>query len=371
MERITDKVKITPKTGKEFRAIKREWELTDDNLEFLHAGLIGNIKVNFTKELSEKTITTFTNFRDSGSSSTASDNMRRELIELDCIDETYHVISTPIYHLFMYYISLTIKKDEQLAKDIFKLMCYRIITSLLSQRFGLFKSDYAVSKAAFEGLSNQYKIKSLGSWDKYFSYRFDNDIGKDGKWYKELLRYECSDILLIIADVQNKIRKTINLLTGTVMDTYQDKTAIRVLSANVTDEEGKLKVRDIVATDIESAINIRKLSPKIVTIVTRLVIAKKEDILGVLTKIEEYKDRDALYIRIIRHTHGMIYDRFGSVSKTLDELVTIIQSYYTSSGSSASAKELKSDINDIIDFKRLTVAVILYVYILSMTLKEK
>ena len=372
MEYITDNAKITPSVSKAFRAMKREWELTDDNLEFLHSGLIGNIKINFTKEVSDSIISNFTIVDNGGREGMASENMRNELIQLRCIDETYHVISTPIYHLFIYYIKLSIKKDEDLARDIFKLMCYRIITSLVSQRFSAFTGDYAVSKAAFENLSNQYKIKSLGTWDRYFDYRFDKDISKeDGKWYKELLKYSCDDVLLIIADVQNKIRKTVNLLTGTVFETYQDKASIRMLSANVADEEGKLKVREVISTDIEGAVNIRKLSPKIMHIVTRLTTAKREDISDILDKFEKHKDRDALYIRIIRHTHGMIYDRFGKLNKSLDELVTIIHSYYTSSGASADTKVLKSDINDIIDYRRLTVAVILYVYIVSMTLKEK
>jgi len=300
----------------------------------------------------------------------ASENMRKELIELKCIDPTYHVISTPIYHVLMYYMRLAIKKDERLAMDIFKLMCYRIITSLLSQRFGIFQGDYATSKAAFEILSNQYKIKSLGTWDKYFEYRFTNDISKDGKWYRELLKYDCDDILLIIADVQNKIRKTINLLTGTVFEKYQDRLAIRVLSSTVADEEGNLKVRDIVANNIEAAVNVRKISPKIVTIITRIVRADREDVMEVLEAVDNHKSRDDLYVRIIRHSHTMIYEKFGKTSKALDELIMVIRSYYTSSGSSPETKALKAEINDIIDHKRLTVAVVLYIYIVSMTLKE-
>jgi hypothetical protein len=347
--------KVDNKLKRMIREYRINWELDDNNSEFVHNALTGNIKINFKREYSILFFELFTNHSER--------EFKEAFHALDCIEKNHVVKSMPIYNVLFYFIHLgMIDGDEEFINDCFLIYSYRIITSLISRRFKLYKSDDGVSKLSFEELSKKSKLKTLGSWKAVFLYR-SAEI-QDGVWAERIINYDCEEVGYIIADQQNKIRKMTNKLTEGINKVYKDKTSIRNISMDTTTEDGSVHVRDITTSMIEDVISDYNINPKIVNVVASVANVKYKALLATINKVDNDSSRDELIRNILQHIDTYLKSKFGTEKKPLDVTLITILNYYKNSRLDDIGRGNKNRIMKIMGTKtNVSQAFVVYVYL--------
>lgn len=169
---------------------------------------------------------------------------------MEGIDLNRKVSSNPFnltigYLMYRFINSKVIGKDLNKAlTELYLIFAYKVTGSLLSKFFS-FNTTEAIARATYEKLNNKFMLKQKGSWQALYEYRAIDTHAPNGLHYKRLKRYNASDAVYVINDLQGRIREYIKNIYEVFMNVIKDGTAIRSSSAIEIAEDGD-SIRDIV-----------------------------------------------------------------------------------------------------------------------------
>lgn len=162
------------------------------------------------------------------------------------------IASNPFYSVTVWLMRKHLNNPKML-RELYLIFAYKYMTNIYYGYFS-YKVDIKIAKAVFEKLSNNFKLKRLGSWEAYLEYRTKDILpgktpdtdGTDVKYLK--LDYNISPVeqlVRVIADLTNRIRLTIQAQYNILNNTVKDKSKHIGTSSNMAeDEEGNKYLAD-------------------------------------------------------------------------------------------------------------------------------
>jgi len=244
-------LEIDKEFAKIVRVFRLSWMSKGDHALFFSGTLLGTHKVVFSHE-DEYDLTTRIfgcDIRD----------IQKKLNNLDDIDPSHSVASNPIYLILVYLIyktkhsKLSNGDKEELIVNLGLIMLYKMLTSLLSRRFGDYQLDESIAKIAYERLTNKYLSKKFDSWQELLEY-YAEELVHNNTVEKKFDKFNTTNATLIVSGVQTKLRGVINNLYSIIIDIRDSKSSMLTI-AHTSDTEGGETI-DAINNDIETTINL-------------------------------------------------------------------------------------------------------------------
>lgn len=170
--------------------------------------------------------------------------MKRHVNSISSINKSFKVVSDPLNIMLIYTAHVFMVSDikqqikEQAVVAVLMYLQYKFFTSLSGHRFR-YKPDINVMRAMFEGLSNKFDIKRLGTWRSVIEERAKAFIAKGSIHYDTLVKFDDdAKILYVITDLQSRLRNQVNIITEEFMKAKENKNAITIYSNIGTDIDG-------------------------------------------------------------------------------------------------------------------------------------
>ena len=190
--------------------------------------------------------------------------------------------------------SIHSKAKEQAYLDLFSILAYRLLTSMIANSFH-FNLDKDLAETVYESMSRRFLIKRLGSWNALITYRA-KDFQAKGIYNKRLSKAKDVDIVKLVAAISTRLKdhfKEQYSLIETVKENKEKR-----LSTNVTkngeDGEYILDTQNInkeyfnyalAMVPIKSEFIDKDIFDIVTSIYTR---AKKKEVLSVLTYMSDH-----------------------------------------------------------------------------------
>lgn len=175
------------------------------------------------------------------------EKLQKEIYSVDGINPDFNVSSDALYLTTMYLVhgflfESDLSKDDKIAaaREAYYIFAYRAISSLITHYFK-YKLDSQVALVVYERLTNRFKLKQLGSWQKLFEYRSKDLIETSGLHHNTLKKFNTDDIVKLVNDVQGRIRETIRNIFAVLMEVIESGetfTKSTLLERNLNEEEG-------------------------------------------------------------------------------------------------------------------------------------
>lgn len=235
MDEIFSHIKIDKDLMLSVEHFKIDWISRHNHTEFLSGPYIGVVPIKFTKE-DENTF-----FIDLFRVDVRS--YRKKLKQISTLDFNRTVATNPLYLLAVYFMyktyqsNLSTKDKETFVKNLGLIITYKMMTSLLYRRFSEFDLPIDIAKLAHERLSNRFIIKEVGNWNNYFNRRVE-DLTPNNTIYKKFLKFNGESAMIIIADLQSRIRSNVNHVMSVIEDVRLNKDSIKTISHLVEDSDG-------------------------------------------------------------------------------------------------------------------------------------
>lgn len=176
--------------------------------------------------------------------------LERRLIALPGVNEDWIVSSDTmnlsiawLSHVLYHAPKLSDKEKHQAMVDIFLILQYKYLTSLL-YRYFKFPCDKAVAEATYSQLSYKFDIKKYGNWQALFNARAEEIISDKGIW-KDVIRELDNDVRIgkMLADIQGRIRDMMKNIYG-VLDRVR-KQGVRISStSSIIEHDGEQVLKD-------------------------------------------------------------------------------------------------------------------------------
>lgn len=306
---------------------------------------------------------------------------------------TNPVLQTMCYTMHRFIVDGKIKGRalEDALRECYYIFSYKVFGSLIYSYFK-FTPSPALAKATYEGLSNRYLIKRLGSWGAVMEYRARTVIPEDGAQVGRLRTYTTDDAVRTVNDLQGAIRRTIVEIYGVMVTIDKGKGGIATSTMVEKVGEGEEGTRAITDRPDKYTHRLREIigveaklvNDDIIHLVTSLVKASDKvvllDTLKYLAANIKPKDKHYdLFDNIIIKTVSYVNSK-GIRSNYRDNIIEIVNHMrgYWSSGSVkdhellAVKKYLSKLVRDATGRKTNwvvsanTTAIIIYLFVISV-----
>lgn len=240
----------------------------DDHISFLSSNLLGVHPMRFTAADVDKLLLDILGLN--------YNELQTELYAVPDINQNWEVSSgvfnqTMLYlmYRFMFDSKLSSKDSYIATKEVYLIFAYRVMSSRLFLYFK-YPLKEQIALEVYETLSNHFLIKRLETWNNVFEYRSKGITNKKGIHYKRLKSYTTKDSIIIINDLQGRIRSMVkeifrvtltvrdgggNIATSTLVHSSKLSTGeIKDLTSNVNKNITKMLetvtlVEDLINTD--------------------------------------------------------------------------------------------------------------------------
>lgn len=175
--------------------------------------------------------------------------VQMDLYRVEGIVKEWVVTSNVYYQTLLYifrYVYLN-KLDVRYALDAYLVMAYKMVTSLLSNRYSDYALDPRIASRLVETMSNKFIVKELGSWAKYFEYRASFLYPGTSNYDLLMNKYSAESSILIISDLQSNLRSTVNRMQSLVVELTNSD--LKIDSSSVM----KMEAEEMVVSDIEGS----------------------------------------------------------------------------------------------------------------------
>lgn len=348
---------------KRIRQFRMEWAVKridskTSNLDFLSGMTLGVQRVRFSSMDENKLFREV--LRIDG------DLMQKDLYRVKGINKEWKVTRNATYHLMLFIIKeiLVKKLDPMFIKEVYFIVAYKMITSMMSRRFENFTLDPRIANLVVEKMSNKFILKQLGSWQKYFDYRSsffapDTDLAN-----KLTSRYEVKLANDTVSYISGTIKSTVNRVYSIIVEIYNSDS--RIDSNTLT----KLENEEMVLADLKnshsryasialSRVNsldfvndnyiylLSEVSTNLNTVIFKTMLSNISK-LG-LESIDDTKD---IVDDIIKYSVAYLtrIDKIHHVDTNIMSVLRILRAYYGSS---------KIRENEVVNLKKRTMEIVL------------
>ena len=174
--------------------------------------------------------------------------IQQDFYNVEHIVKDWKVSSNVVYQMLLYMIRYVIinKLDTAYIYECYYVMAYKMITSILSDRFELYANDPRIANAVVEQMSNKFILKEKGSWQSYLEYRA-SFLMEGTLHYKRLVNnYDTVTAINIVNDLQLNVRSPINRIYSIVKKVGESDLKIN------TDTLTRMENEEMVLSDIKS-----------------------------------------------------------------------------------------------------------------------
>lgn len=336
--------KFDTKLYKKLRRFRLEWTRKSvEYSEFLGGNSLGLQAIRFSSRDDEMLMVDIFNV--------AQDTLRSSIIRLPDIDSKWVVSTNPVLQTLTYTMYRFIKdgdignKLDDALEECYYIFAYKVLGSLISHYFK-FNTTPAIAKATYEGLSNRFLIKKLGTWNAVLKHRSLDIIPPKGLHTDRFKKYTTEDSVLIINDLQGRLREMIKNIYLVFLDVKDNNKGVSSRTATDVSDSGESiatvtsrpdkyvnRLREL----IESPINL--IDDDLIHLVSQFVKASEPDAIKksifLLSETYDPKNKEAIYLEhIVVKTLAYIRTK-GINGNYLDNIVEIINHMkgYWSSGS--------------------------------------
>lgn len=175
------------------------------------------------------------------------DLLQNDFYRVDGIVKEWKVTANATYHLLLYIIKYILDKKLPIdyLYEAYYVMAYKMVSSLLVQRFS-YTLDPRIASVVAEKMTEKFKLKELGSWQKFLEYRATFLLPGTLHGDRLLKDYNTSNSMTIVADLQGAIRSTINRLFSLIVEVNESDLSIS------TDSLTSIQNEEIVLADLHS-----------------------------------------------------------------------------------------------------------------------
>lgn len=175
--------------------------------------------------------------------------LQKELYRVKGINKDWAVSRNIIYQSLLYIIKeAEIRNyDVELIKEVYYVMAYKMITSMLSTRFKDFTLDPRIANLVVEKMSGKFILKQLGSWHKYFEYRASFILPGSKLAEKMMKKYDVELSIDVLSYIQGTIKSTVNRVYSVIVEVYNSDNTID------TNTMLKLENEEMVLSDLKSS----------------------------------------------------------------------------------------------------------------------
>lgn len=175
--------------------------------------------------------------------------LQKELYRVKGINKDWAVSRNIIYQTLLYIIKeAEIRNyDVELIKEVYYVMAYKMITSMLSTRFKDFTLDPRIANLVVEKMSGKFILKQLGSWHKYFEYRASFILPGSKLAEKMMKKYDVELSIDVLSYIQGTIKSTVNRVYSVIVEVYNSDNTID------TNTMLKLENEEMVLSDLKSS----------------------------------------------------------------------------------------------------------------------
>lgn len=173
--------------------------------------------------------------------------LQDDLYRVNGIVKEWKVTANATYHTLLYIIKYILEKNLPIEYlyEAYYVMAYKMVSSLLVRRF-TYPLDPRIAAVVAEKMTEKFKLKELGSWQKFLEYRATFLLPGTKHGDRLLKNYNASNAMLIIADLQGNIRSTVNRLFSLIVEIDDNDLSISNESIMKTQNE------EVVIADLQS-----------------------------------------------------------------------------------------------------------------------
>ena len=307
------------------------------NLDFLSGITMGVQNIRFSKQDESRLTNDIFNID--------IDKMQEDFYRVEGIVKEFKVASNVLYQLLLYIIRhvLVNKLPIEYLYETYYIMAYKMISSLLVVRFD-YNLDPRVANAVAERMTEKFKLKELGSWQKFFEYRATFLLPESKNGVRLINSYSASTAMLVVADLQVNIRSTVNRLFSLIVDTNNEDLSIS------TDSLMKMENEEVVLSNLKSygrysKVVLDKISTgdfiddNYIYLITEVSsnlqpIPFKTVLDNIVTNsLEDFKEIETIVNDVLRTSlnYLMRTDSIGSMDSNILSVLKSLKSFYSSS----------------------------------------
>lgn len=307
------------------------------NLDFLSGITMGVQNIRFSKQDESRLTNDIFNID--------IDKMQEDFYRVEGIVKEFKVASNVLYQLLLYTIRhiLVNKLPIEYLYETYYIMAYKMISSLLVVRFD-YNLDPRVANAVAERMTEKFKLKELGSWQKFFEYRATFLLPESKNGVRLINSYSASTAMLVVADLQVNIRSTVNRLFSLIVDTNNEDLSIS------TDSLMKMENEEVVLSNLKSygrysKVVLDKISTgdfiddNYIYLITEVSsnlqpIPFKTVLDNIVTNsLEDFKEIETIVNDVLRTSlnYLMRTDSIGSMDSNILSVLKSLKSFYSSS----------------------------------------
>lgn len=320
--------------------------------------------------------------------------MQNDLYSVQGIIKEFNVSSNIINQIMVYLIREALLEglDTEYIKELYYIMAYRMIGSLLSHTFS-YPLDSRLAASLAENMSKKFILKEVGSWQKYFEYKASFLFMGTDHANRLMNNYSAETSILVINDIQTNIRSTFYRVYGLIVELSSNDIVIDNTTLTKMENE-ELVISDVgnsLARYSKQALEaihgdfindnyiylISEISPNLNTTVFKSLLTNISK-----NSLEDFKDIDELVNDIIKQS--IVYliriESVEAMSSNIIEVLRKLKSFYSSSKvSDSNITSIKERCMSLIDknttvktswiLTSLNINLILYIVLLSLIKK--
>lgn len=168
----------------------------------------------------------------------------------------WKVSSNVVYQALLYMIRYIHLNNLPLhyAYECYYIMAYKMLTSLMSDRFEIYALDPRLASRVVELMSDKFILKEKGNWQKYLEYRAGFLMEGSLHYDRLVKKYNTRTAIIVINDLQLNIRSTFNRLFSIVKKVTKED--LKIDNTSLT----KIENEEIVLSDIKSYTKFSKIA---------------------------------------------------------------------------------------------------------------
>lgn len=362
IKRVPDK-----KFYMELKKFRLDWvQKNDTNMSFLSSNTVGVHPIRFTTSDFDIFFTDILNV-DQGF-------LIEDIYKTDGIDTTRRTTSNH-FNLTIFYIMHMFQNSDLADRDKFDaviecyyIFAYKILGSHMAHYFK-YNVDIEIALAVNARLSNKFLLRRLGSWDKVLKYRAD-DLLPGGIRHKELARFSTEDSVVIISDLEGRLRDMIKNVYIVLIEVVENKERVKS-SSLINSIDGTETMSDITNNHIKYSVYLNSLSSlesdfinrDITHVLKSTIRGVDENDLVTLLKYFVNEIDSSVKKRLIDMTLEITFaylnrkDVGDNYKKKTLEIIKLMRNYYGASILGEDRKkldEVKSKVNSFIRKKKIT-----------------
>ena len=320
--------------------------------------------------------------------------MQNDLYSVQGIIKEFNVSSNVINQIMVYLIKEALLEglDNEYIQELYFIMAYKMISSLLSHTFS-YPLDTRLAASLAEHMSMKFILKEVGSWQKYFEYKASFLYMGTAHANRLMTNYNAETSILVINDIQTNIRSTFYRVYGLIVEL--SKSDIVIDSTTLT----KIENEELVISDVGNSLAkynkqaleaihgdfindnyiylISEISPNLNTTVFKSLLTSISK-----NSLEDFTHIDELVNDIIKQS--IVYliriESVESMSSNIVEVLRKLKAFYSSSKvSDSNITSIKDRCMNLIDknttvktswiLTSLNINLILYIVLLSLIKK--